>query len=170
MALIIYFIFLVVIVLSIVKPSFEVQRNSAFWKENSENEANCTSLVKLIYQETKTNQKIDEALCKINKTNKNYDVYLKTSKDDKVIYVYYTTEKDYIVYKNSTDSIDSFIKKQEENKLTPEETTNLNDMKLIISNYESIRNKSLEEDKLIEANKNKEEKLNYIFKREEIIR
>ena len=97
-------------------------------------------------------------------------VYLKTSKDDKVIYVYYTTEKDYIVYKNSTDSIDSFIKKQEENKLTPEETTNLNDMKLIISNYESIRNKSLEEDKLIEANKNKEEKLNYIFKREEIIR
>lgn len=171
MALVIYTIFLIVIILSITKPAITISKNTAFFKENSENKANCNSLVKLIYQEIKTNTgKVNEALCKVNKNNKTYDVYLKTKKDNKVVYIYYTTEKDYIVYKNSTESIEIFNTKKLENKITAEEEKNLNDMKLIISNYESIRKKSLEEDKLIEANKNKEEKINYIFTYEEISR
>ena len=41
---------------------------------------------------------------------------------------------------------------------------------MIINNYETIHNKSIEEDKLIEKKRNKEEKLNYIIEYEKIIR
>ena len=171
MALVIYFLFLVAIVLSVLKPTINTSSNTKFFKENSENEANCSSLIKQIYQEVKSNPgKVKEAICKVNKNNANYDLYLKSTEDDKVIYVYYATEKEYIVYKNSTESLEILNKKKAENRITEEEEKNLNDMKMIISNYESIHKKSLEEDKLIEQKKDKEEKLNYIFAYEEIIR
>lgn len=168
-ALIIYIVFLVVIVISIVKPAVNTSHNAKFWKENSENEANCLSLIKLIYQ--KSNSKsVNEALCKINKNNKNYDLYIKLNKNNKIVYEYYTTENDYIVYKNNTEFFDSLKKKKAENRITLEEEKNLNDMRMILNNYESIRKESEEEDKLIKSKRNKEEKLNYIFSHEEVIR
>ena len=170
MALIIYSIFLVAIVLSILKPSVDLN-NNAFFKENSENQANCNYLIKQIYQDIKERSgKINEALCKVNKNSENYDIYFKAKKDSKVIYIYYATDKEYIVYKNSTEALEAFNKKKAENRISEEEEKNLNEMKMILSNYESIHKKAKEEDKLIEANKNKEEKLNYIFTHEEIIR
>lgn len=168
-ALIIYLTFLIVIVLSILKPTVNTAHNSRFWKENSENEANCLSLVKLIYQKSNS-QKISEALCKVNKNNKNYDLYIKINKNNKVIYEYYTTENDYIVYKNNTEALEILTKKKQENKISVDEEKTLSEIKLIINNYEIIHNKSIEEDKLIEKKRNKEEKLNYIIEYEKIIR
>ena len=43
-------------------------------------------------------------------------------------------------------------------------------MNTIISNYKIINNKSKEEDKQIKNKTNREEKLNYIFSYEELIR
>jgi len=169
MALIIYIVFLVVIIISVAKPTINTSHNTKFWKENSENEANCLSLIKLIYKKTPS-IKIEEALCKVNKTNNTYDLYTKINKDNKVVYEYYSTEEDYIVYKNNTEFIDKLNQKKAENRITVEEEKNLSDMKMIVSSYKSIHKKSLEEDKLISTKKNKEEKLNYIFEYEEIIR
>lgn len=169
MALIIYLVFLVVIVISILKPTINTSHNTKFWKENSENEANCLSLIKLIYKKAPS-VKITEALCKVNKNNRNFDLYIKINKDNKVVYEYYTTENDYIVYKNNTEFLENLNKKKAENRITEEEEKNLSEMKMIMSNYETIRNDSLNEDKLIKAKRNKEEKLNYIFDKEVIKR
>ena len=170
-ALIIYFIFLVIIILSIVKPSFNTSHNAKFWKENSENEANCSSLVRLTYQDEKTRyDKVEEAVCKVNKNSKNYEIYLKTIKNKKTVYVYYETKDSYIVYKNNTEYLDLLNKKKKEKTITTEEQKLLSDIKMIISNYKSIRSKSIEEDKLIKNKTNREEKLNYIIDYQEIIR
>lgn len=170
-ALIIYFIFLVIIILSIVKPSFNTSHNTKFWKENSENEANCSSLVRLTYQDEKTRyDKVEEAVCKVNKNSKNYEIYLKTIKNKKTVYVYYETKDSYIVYKNNTEYLDLLNKKKKEKTITTEEQKLLSDIKMIISNYKSIRSKSIEEDKLIKNKTNREEKLNYIIDYQEIIR
>ncbi|MBR5370048.1 MAG: zinc ribbon domain-containing protein [Bacilli bacterium] len=170
-ALIIYFAFLIVIVLSIVKPTINTSHNTKFWKENSENEANCSSLVKLLYQKATTKtEKITEALCKIDKKNNKYELYLKINASNKEYYAYYTTENDYIIYKNNTDALEYLRKKRAENRITPEEEKTLNDINDIISNYEIIHKKAKEEDELIKAKRNKEEKLNYIFDYEELIR
>lgn len=167
-ALVIYLIFLIVIVLSIVKPSFNTSHNDKFFKENSENKANCTSLVRLIYQEEKTNtDKSTEALCKVNKNKKNYELYLKTTKDKKTVYVYYETNNDYIEYINSTESYETLSKKK---NLTTEEQKQLSDIKMIISNYKTGREKSIEEDNQIKNKTNREEKIYYLFEYQEIIR
>ena len=170
-ALIIYLLFLVTIVLSIIRPMINTNHNTKFWKENSENKANCTSMVKLIYKEEKTNyDKITEALCKINKNSKIYEFYLKTKKNNKVYYVYYETENDYLVFKYNTEYLDSLSKREKENKLTDAEKQTLREIRTLKTNYDSIRKKSLDEDKQIEKKTNKEEKLNYIFEYEELIR
>ncbi len=169
MALIIYIVFLIVIIISIVKPTVNTTHNTKFWKENSENEANCLSLIKLIYKKAPS-VKLTEALCKVNKDTKNYDLYIKIDKDGKVVYEYYTTESDYIVYKNNTEFLENLNKKKAENRITVEEEKNLSDIKMIMNNYETIHSNSLKEDKLIKSKKDKSEKLNYIFEREVIIR
>lgn len=171
LSLIIYFIFLVVIILSIVRVSFNPSHNTNFWKQNSENRANCSSLVKLTYQSEKTNyDKIEEAVCKYNKNSKKYDIYLKTEKNKKTIYAYYETNDDYVVYKNNTELLELLNKKKKSKEITQEEEKILNEIKLIESDYKSIYKKSLKEDKLIKEKKDKEEKLNYIFDYQEIIR
>lgn len=170
-ALIIYFIFLVVIILSIVKPTFNTSHNGKFWKENSENEANCSSLIRLTFQEEKINyDKVEEAVCKINKNKKNYELYLKTIKNKKTIYVYYETKDDYIVFKNNTEYLDLLNTKKANKTITDEEMKLLKEIKTIPSNYKNIYNKSIEEDKLIKNKTNREEKLNYIVSYQEIIR
>ena len=170
-ALIIYLLFLIAIVLSIIKPTINTTHNTRFWQENSENKANCTSMIKLVYKEEKPNyDKISEALCKVNKNSKTYELYLKTTKKNKVYYVFYETENDYLVFKYNTEYLEALNKRKAENKITPSEEKMLRDIKNIESNYETIYSKALEEDKQIKAKTNREEKLNYIFDYEELIR
>jgi hypothetical protein len=170
-ALIIYLVFLVVIVLSIIKPIFNTSHNIKYWKENSENEANCLSLIRLTYQEEKSNyDKINEALCKVDKNNNKYDLYLKTTKNNKLVYVYYETDNNYIKYKNNTELLDSLKLKKTNKTITTEESKLLSDMKMVVSDYEKGHTKSIEEDKQIKNKTNKQEKLNYIFSYEEIVR
>ena len=124
-SLIIYLVFLIVIILSITKPTFNTSHNGKFFKENSENEANCSSLIRLTFQEEKTNyDKVEEAVCKVNKNKKNYELYLKTTKNKKTVYVYYETKNDYIVFKNNTEYLD-ILKNKKANKTITEEETKL---------------------------------------------
>lgn len=171
-SLIIYAIFLVVIILSITGVNFVTTGSTKFFKENSENEANCASLVRLAYnQEANNYKKIDEAICKVSKTKeKEYTIYLKTSKNNKIVYIYYETEKDFIVYKNNTSIIPLLEEKEKSGTLTTEDMNLLSDLKMVKKDYNVSYKKSLEEDKLIKTKKDKEEKHNYIFSYEELIR
>ena len=170
-ALIIYLTFLIVIVICILKPTINQTHNTKFWKENSENKANCTSMIKLVYEEEKSNyNKIEEAICKINKSNDEYEFYVKADKDGKIIYVYYKTEKEYLVYQTNTELLDRLEEKKKMQEITQEEENYMQSAKALITNYENSYNKSKEEDKLIKAKKDKTEKINFIFDHEEMIR
>lgn len=170
-SLIIYLIFLLVIILSMFKPAFNTSHNDKFWKENSENQANCTSLVRLAYKEEKANyNKIEEALCKVNKNENKYELYLKAKKNKNTVYVYYETEKEYIVYKKNTELLNVLEKREKEKIISEEDKKFLKDIRLIISNYNSIHKISIKEDKLIKEKTNREEKVNYIFDYEDLIK
>jgi len=168
-SLIIYAIFLVIIVLSITGFKINTDHNAKYWKENSENKANCLSLTKLAYNQEKTKyNSIDEAICKLN--NKEYTIYLKAVKGSEIIYIYYETENDYIVYKNNTSIIPQLEERKKNNNISVNDEKLLSDLKLVKTDYSSSVRKANEEDKLIKNKRNKEEKHYFIISYEELIR
>lgn len=174
-ALIIYFIFLVIIIVSSVGFNFSINNNhnTKFWNENSENKANCNYFTKVAYNDYKNENDItiEEALCSITKvTTKEYNIYLKAKKDKKTIYIYYETENLMLKYIGDEEEISKLEEKEKNKTITDEEKEILNKIKNIQKEYKLNYNKSLEEDKLIEENKDTKEKYNYIFTREEVIR
>ena len=96
----------------------------------------------MIYQ--KSNSKsVNEALCKINKNNKNYDLYIKLNKNNKIVYEYYTTENDYIVYlSNKMNDVTSAYIDEYGNRVNKNEDIELYDGSIINAfNYENIKSK-----------------------------
>ena len=173
-ALIIYLGFLVITFLCLFPISINMHHNEKFWKENSENLANCSSLVKTAYNNVLTDNEIgtvEEALCRVIKKNsKEYEIYVKTKKNSQTIYSCYATEKGYIFLKNRTTNLDVLLLEKSNGTLTEDQAQLLQELENIQKDYQTYYQKSQEEDKLILKKKNKEEKLNYIFTKEEIIR
>jgi len=169
--LIIYLVFLIILLIILLNVRYNKDHDK-FWKENSENQANCVKVTKTAAKDLITEQekadKIVEATCKVNVSGKKeYSVYLKT-KDD--IYFYYQTEDKLLYYKNTTEDIENFVERQDSGLLTEEEKDLLKEKQSIKYTYTNIYNKAIEEDKLIEKKKNKSQKLNYFFSEEEINR
>ena len=167
-ALLIYLIFLGGIVYLFTSNKVMKTSTQYFWKENTANKANCLSLVRAAYK-NKEELKMGEALegacsIQIKKGKKQFDVYLKTEYENVMIYTYFTTEGDYIVYKNNTKSMNELMAKKANKTITEEET------QIIESTYKEIYDKSIQEDQLIDKKQNKEQKLNYIYSDEEITR
>ena len=172
-ALVIYFLFLVIIFFSLVRVSYNRSHNTKFWKENSENKANCNSFVKIANSDVEKEEYgyVEEGLCKItNKTTKEYSIYIKTKKDNKIYYIYYETENQRLKYSNSTIYLEELLKKQKDKTITKEEEEKLSNIKNIESNYKTIVNNNKSEEELIKAKKNTKEKTNFVFSREEVIR
>ena len=173
-ALLIYLIFLGGIVYLFTSNKVMKTSTQYFWKENTANKANCLSLVRAAYK-NKEELKMGEALegacsIQIKKGKKQFDVYLKTEYENVMIYTYFTTEGDYIVYKNNTKSMNELMAKKANKTITEEETKLLKEKQIIESTYKEIYDKSIQEDQLIDKKQNKEQKLNYIYSDEEITR
>lgn len=173
-ALIFYAIFLIIIFFALVPFNINKNHNTNYWKENSENQANCISLIKTAYntieEETDLGD-ITEAACKVEKTTeKNYEVYLKTVKDDNTIYSYYKTENKYLRFINNTERYIELEKSNANGTITEADKELYNIIKSIESNYQDIFNQSKKEVQLIADKENTSERTNYIFTREEIIR
>ena len=132
------------------------------------------SLVKTGYdnlEKYKVPGTVDEAVCKISKASfVEYDVYIKTTKKSRIYYAYYHAENNEVTYKRNTSEINTLELKKANDKITEEEQTLLNSLKQIENNYSDISKQSKVEDELIRTKKNKSEKLNYVFEKEEIIR
>ena len=172
-ALIIYAIFIIFILVSNISVIFN-KSNTKFWKENTENKATCMSLVKTAYNnldELKLDNSIMGAACKVIKTGKtSYDVYLKTKTEDDVIYVYYQTEKESLVYKHDTSKMNDLDLKKANDEITTEEEVILNNIKQLEGNYNDIVKNDNLENSLIDKKKDESEKLNFSFTEGEIIR
>ena len=172
-ALVIYFIFLVLVFFSFVNVSVNKNHNTKYWKENSENRATCSSLVKSAYNDS-TNRKeigkVEEAACNVVKLTKQYEIYLKSTDSNKnTVYTYYLTEDEYLIYQSDTTKMNGLELKKSNGNITEEETSTLNKLRELENNYSNISKKSKEEDELIKSKKNKEEKVNFIFSKTEII-
>lgn len=174
LALVFYVIFLVIIFFAMVPFNINRTHNTNYWKENSENQANCISLIKTAYnaiEEESDLGDVSEAACKVVKTTeKNYEIYLKTVKDNKFIYSYYKTENNYLKFVNNTERYNELEKNNANGTITEVDKELYNTIKIIESNYQDIFNQSKKEVDLIVEKKNTSERTNYIFSREEIIR
>ena len=173
-ALAIYLVFVLIVFFSQVTVSYNRHHNLKYWKENSENKATCSSIVKVGYNNLETYKvpgNVEEAVCKISKVNfTEYDVYIKTTKGNNTYYAYYHADDKGVTYKRNTSEINELELKKANSQLTDEEQALLNSLKQIENNYSDISKQAKLEDELIDKKKNKSEKLNFVFTQEEVIR
>jgi hypothetical protein len=173
-ALIIYFVFMVVLFFMMITIYYNKDHNTKYWEENSENQATCINLIKIAYnniEEEYNLGEISDAACKVYKTtSREYEVYLKTIKDNQYIYTMYKTENDYLKYENNTEQLNELEIKKTNSSLTAEEKNIYIVIKGIESNYQDIINKSKKEEELIKTKKNNSARTSFTFSKEEIIR
>ena len=112
-----------------------------------------------------------QAVCNISIVNstKTYDVYIKFKEDNNYKYVYFKDEKDFVSI-DRTSSLNKLQEKNRNNTITEAEKAELERLLQIKSNYNKFANKAEEEDRAIKENRNDNEKLNYIFTKDEILR
>lgn len=174
LALAIYAAFLLVLFFCLVNFKFNSNHNTKYWKENSENRANCSYLIKLAYidiQKQGSIGKAESAVCRvISGTTKEHEIYIKALYENRSIYVFYATENKKIIYKDNTSSLMDLELLQANTALTPEQSQKMASLKEIENNYQNVYIKAKKEDELIQKRKNTQEKMNYIFDEEEIIR
>lgn len=173
-ALLLYGIFLVSIFFSVTQLHISLNFRTKYWKENSENLANCTSLVKSVYRNATMSDRIGEvtnAVCRVVKGDqKEYEVYMKSEKNRKEVYSYYKTEEGYLSFVGDTTLYRELLEKQKNATLSEEDVTKLAEIQDIEKDYQKYWNQSENEEELIKQRRNNDEKLTYILEREEIIR
>lgn len=165
--LIIYTIYLVIIVVVYLGIRINPDYNQKFFKENSNNDASCISMIKKAYNYSKNTLNITDinsAVCR--KNNKDYTIYLKYTD----IIQYYNLKEGTLYYQTDTTEIKPLEEKSINNTITNEEQELLNLKKKIEMEYEEIYKSSKNEQKLIKEKKNKTERLNYDYTKEEITR
>ena len=165
--LLVYSVYLIVIIIIYLGIRINPDYNPKFFKENSNNDASCISLIKKSYNYSKKElniSDIDSAVCK--KENDEYTLYLKYTD----IIQYYNMKEGTLYYQNDTNDIKSLEEKSINNTITNEEQELLNIKKKIEIEYEEIYKNSKDEEKLIKEKKNKKERLYFDYSKEEITR
>ena len=149
--------------------------NRKFWEENSQNKANCQSISSSYYKYIKEENiegDLVDIVCSINKngTKKEYNIYIKLQNNTNTKYLCVRNDNSSLIIEGAKGNLEQLQQKTLNRTITQEENAiyaKLNDIK---NNYTKYYNESKEEDKLIKTRKNKSEKLNYIFEKDEIIR
>lgn len=176
LALAIFLVFIIVMFRTYYRLTYN-NENTKFWKENSENSANCISFAKSDYkilEDESVVGTLEEAVCDVRLTNttKSYDIYIKIKDNEKNLYrfIYFKDNKDSISIEGINVSLEELQSKNGNNTITDAEKSTLSRLLEIKTEYTRIHEKSLEEDNLIKTRKNKSEKLNYIISKDEILR
>lgn len=169
----IYTIILSISIFVFVKTQLVRPKKSLYWKENSENQANCISITKQSYKDFKksnNDSNVEEAACRVVPGNpKQFQIIIYFSANDNY-YTYYLADGEYLNNKNDTRNIELLEQKEKNMLLTEEEKIKLEEKRSIIEDYKEIIEKSLREDELIEKGKEISEKSNYKVSKEEILR
>lgn len=176
LALVIFLIFIIVMFRTYYRLTYN-NENTRYWTENSENSANCMNFAKSNYkilEEESVEGVLEEAVCNIRlvNTTKSYDIYIKLKDKEKNSYkfVYFKDNKDSISIEGINVTLEELQTKNGNNTITEEEKATLSRLLEIKTEYTRIHEKSIEEDSLIKTKKNKSQKLNYIIKKDEILR
>ena len=133
--LIIYTIYLVIIVVVYLGIRINPDYNQKFFKENSNNDASCISMIKKAYNYSKSTLNvtdINSAVCR--KNNKDYTIYLKYTD----IIQYYNLKEGILYYQTDTTEIKTLEEKSINNTITNGEQELLNLKKKIEMEYEEI--------------------------------
>ena len=172
-ALLIYFIFLVIILFCLIRVNYNKNHNTKFWEVNTENRANCSYYVKSAYNNVEKEKygNVKEAACKVNTAgSKEYTIYIKVEKEGKTEYVYYETKDTILQFSNITTDLKVLEAKEKDKTITKEEKEELENIRNIESNYSIILKNSKSEDELIKQKKDTKEKVNFVFTKEEVMR
>lgn len=172
-ALIIFFIFLSILLLSYIKITVN-DENTKFWEENTNNRANCVLNTKNVYNLIKENNiegELEEAICEVKKEkDRKYDIYLKLSNKSETEYLYFKNDDNMLTLEGNTADIEDIEKRKAENKLKVGEEEFLEESKKIKNKYKTMTDDSKYEDELINKNKNVSEKKHFIITKSEVLR
>ena len=171
-ALIIFFIFLVVMIRTYY--SFHINtENTKFWEENSMNLANCKSLGKSaykLYQDSNKTGTFEEAVCNVKTTKPiSFDIYMKIRDNNQYKYVLFKNKNNILIAEGMDIDIETLQIKKQQYNLTQEEQEQLDKILEIQNNYKRIFEKSKEEEKLIKNKQNTSERTNYLLTKNDIL-
>ena len=172
-ALIIYGVFLCLVLLSFITIRVNKNNNTKFWEENSVNKANCQAYLKIAYNDSKNRDigDIQEGICRVtNIGKKQYDIIIKTKLNSKALYSFYKTDNNNFIYVTDTKNIQNLQQKKTKGQLSSEESLELQKLKTLEINYNNYKVKANKEDEEIKQKKNTDEKTNFLFTKQEIIR
>ncbi len=172
-ALLIFLIFLIIMLFTYIH--FGTKENKpSFWKENTENNANCILITKEAYsliEKSLITGSYEESACEVKKEKtKNYDIYFKIRQDNQYRYIYVKNEGKYLTVKGDTKDIEKLEKDKLDKNILKEEETMLEVSKALSKTYSDIKRKSEEEQRLIDAKKNTSERLHYIYTKDDIFK
>ncbi|MBR2828886.1 MAG: hypothetical protein IKE70_06625, partial [Bacilli bacterium] len=172
--LIIYGIFLIASIFIFVKTQFIKPKRSFYFKETSENQANCISITRQSYLSFKSkinNLDAEEATCRVVVGNpKQFRMIIKISNNNSDYYVYYLADGQYLNYINDTRDINVLEEKEKSLLLNETEKNSLTEKRNIIEEYNDIIKRSKNEDELIKKGKETSAKNNFIITKEEMMR
>ena len=170
-ALLIFFIFLGVLLLTFITVDFGKGKPN-FWKENNENRANCLSISKKAYSLIEKNLvygRIIDVVCNVRITNtKNYDIYLRVLEGEDYNYYYVKNDGKYLSIEGDTSQITQWQDAKDKNTIFEEEEKMLNTSLELPDKYMEMINYSNRDEKFIENGVNTSERLYYYLKKEEI--
>ncbi len=173
-ALIIYFVFLLLLLIPYVVNRQKPVEKSKYWEETSENQANCMSFTKQSYKDfdkTNTSGIVTEATCKVVVGNpKQFRIYLKVSSNKKIYYTFYLADGKKLSYQSDTKEKETLEEKKTAGNITSAEQTKLYKIQEVVKEYDDILSKSKKENELINKQEEKEAKKNFVFGKEEIMR
>ncbi len=171
--LLVFFIFLIVMLLSYVNISIPFFRTSKYQNENNLNKANCKSIGIQVYEDINKKERIgdlEEFVCEIDLGPKKlYDLYYKLNYNGSTRYIYFedTVSEEYLL-KADTDYIDELEQTQKEFDLTDSDKDFLQQSRELKNKYSSLKDESDYEDTLIKKDKEIKEKTHFIFTKDDI--
>ena len=172
-ALIVFFIFLCVMILSFVTIRQAVPKGK-FFEENSKNKANCKLTSKQAYnimKENKIGDDVEKFVCEVvKKDGKQYDIYVKYKEEKTIYYLYFKNEKKKLVLKANTQDIEELEKHKEDTGLIEEEEKMLEESKKLPSVIAELESNSRLEAQKEEAKTDTQERLHYVFTKDDVLK
>lgn len=174
-ALLVFFIFLVMLFLSHFNFTFKANP-SKYWKDNTENEANCLSLGRKTYSaltERDSKEMIDSSLeevaCDIVLSGvKSYDIYLKLSSSGETRIVYFENKDGETTLRGDTKLIKTLTEAEKQGPLLDEDKEFLDNSQVLSSKFAEIKNLSNSEAQMEKNNNLKGQRTHYVFSKDEV--
>ncbi len=168
--LLVFALFLAVMLITSFKT---IDNKDRFFKENSENQANCKTMSKQAYNILKSTEiegEITEAACKIETNNKekSYNIYFKMRDIMGDKYLYFENVDKKLTLLGNTEYISELESKEKDKTITEEEKVVLSNSNNLKEKYEQLIGNSDYEKRLIDNGTNTKSRENYIFTKKDI--